>query len=57
MNRKLGRGLDALIRRSEQTSPPDAPSSTTQTEPEAPTHGLQIRFVSPEEIHVHSKKV
>ncbi len=53
MNRKLGRGLDALIRRSEQTSPPDAPSSTAQTEPEAPTHGLQIRFVSPEEIHAN----
>jgi ParB family chromosome partitioning protein len=53
MNRKLGRGLDALIRRSEQTSPPDAPASTTQTESEAPTHGLEIRFVAPDEIHAN----
>lgn len=52
MNRKLGRGLDALIRRSEQTSPPDAPTSTTQTE-SASAHGLEIRFVSPDEIHAN----
>lgn len=53
MNRKLGRGLDALIRRSEQTSPPDAPASVSSSDTETPAHGLEIRFVSPDEIHAN----
>ena len=53
MNRKLGRGLDALIRRSEQTSPPDASASTSNPATETQTHGLEIRFVSPDEIHAN----
>lgn len=46
--RKLGRGLDALIRRSEQVSGPDSPTAEANN-----THGLEILFVSPGEIHAN----
>ncbi len=53
MNRKLGRGLDALIRRSEQTPPPPAAAIDSSAEDASATKGLEIRFVSPDEIHAN----
>ncbi len=53
MNRKLGRGLDALIRRSEQTPPPQGSADSGTEDPTSSTKGLEIRFVSPNEIHAN----